>query len=100
MSAAADVLRMCEKYETEFPSFLHSAPYAFLLCRLDGTITASNPAVAQFLGAIPKHRAENQFLDLIPLDKRAQAEGFLRSLLDGEREWFQIDTEVSDSNTR
>lgn len=100
MSAAAEVLRICEKYEAEFPSFLHTAPYAFLLCRPDGTITASNPAIAQFLGAIPKHRLENRFLDLIPVDKRAQAERCLRSLFDGERDWFQIDTEVSDSNSR
>lgn len=100
MSAAAEVLRICEKYEAEFPSLLHTAPYAFLLCRPDGTITASNPAIAQFLGAIPKHRLENRFLDLMPIDKRAQAERYLQSLFDGERDWFQIETDVSDSNSR
>ena len=100
MSAAAEVLRMCERYETEFPSLLHTAPYAFLLCRPDGTIMASNHAIWQLLGTIPKHRAEARFLDLIPAEKRAEVERFLRSLFDGERDWIQIDTKVSDSNSR
>src|SRR5215471_15304687 len=98
MSAAAEVLRICEKYEEEFPSLLHDAPYAFLLCRRDGTITATNPAIAQFLGATPNHRPGKRFPDLIPADKRAEAERFLRSLFDGERHGFQIDTETSQSD--
>ena len=100
MSAAAEVLRICEKYEAEFPSLLHTAPNAFLLCRPDGTITAFNPAIAHFLGASPKHRIENRFLDLLPADKRAEAERFVRSLFDGERDWFQIDTESSGARSR
>src|SRR5262252_3595266 len=100
MSAAAEILRICEKYEAEFPSLLHAAPYAFLLCRVDGTITASNPAIAQILGAKPKHRTGNRFLDLIPSDRCSEAERCLRSLVEGERDWFQIDTEPSDFNSR
>src|ERR1700751_1397272 len=100
MSAAAEVLRICEKYEAEFPSLLHTAPNAFLLCRPDGTITAFNPAIAHFLGASPKHRIENHFFDLLPADKRAEAERFVRSLFDGERDWFQIDTESSGAHSR
>jgi len=100
MSVAAEVLRMCEEHETEFASLLQTAPYAFLLCKADGTITASNPAIAEFLGAIPKHRPENRFLNLIPADKRAEAERFLRSLFEGERESFQIDTEPCGAQSR
>ena len=100
MSAAAEVLRICEKYEAEFPSLLHEAPYAFLLCRTDGTITATNPTIAQFLGATPNYRPGKRFPDLIPADKRAEAERFLRSLFEGERHWFQIDTETSHSDSR
>lgn len=100
MSAAAEVLRICEKYEAEFPSLLHTSPYAFLLCNPDGTITASNPATAQFLETVPRHPPESRFLDLIPADKRAEAERSLRSLFKGERDWFQIDTEASGSNSR
>jgi hypothetical protein len=100
MSAAAEVLRICEKYEAEFPSLLQTAPYTFLLCRPDGTITASNPAIEQLLKPIAKHRPENRLLDFFPGDKRSEAEHCLRSLIEGERDWFEIDTEASDSNRR
>jgi two-component system, cell cycle sensor histidine kinase and response regulator CckA len=100
MSAAAEVLRTCEKYEAEFPSLLHDAPYAFLLLGPDGTIAASNPAIAQLVGAIPKDWLGTRFLDLIPPEKRAESERFLRSLFKGERDWFRIDTEVAGLNSR
>src|SRR5579864_5929819 len=96
--SAAEVLRMCEKYEAEFPSLFHPAPYAFLLFGPDGTITAFNPAIAQFVGAVPKDRT--RFLDLIPPEKRAESERRLRSLFEGERDWLQIDTESAGLNSR
>src|SRR5579863_2463072 len=94
MSAAVEVLRAPEA-ETEFPALLSNAPHAFLLCGADGTICSFNPAAEQLFGLIPNGGPAGRFLDLIPLEQRAQAEREISALLQGKRTSLQIETRTS-----
>ena len=99
MSAAAELLRMTENPEAEFPSLLSNAPQAFVLCQADGAISSFNPAAEQLLGSKPDSHSVVRFLDLIPLEQQALAEGEICALLEGKRSSFQIETRTSGLHT-
>jgi len=100
MSAAAELLRMTENPEAEFPSLLSNAPQAFVLCRADGAISSLNPAAEQLLGRKPYRNPVLCFLDLISLEQQALAEREIRALMEGRGTAFQIETRTSALNTR
>src|SRR5579871_4807177 len=100
MSAPAELLRMTENPDPEFPSLLRNAPHAFVLCQADGTISSFNPAAEQLLGRKPYRNPVLRFLDLIPLEQRALAEREICALLKEKSTSFQFDTRTNGLNTR
>ncbi len=92
MSATAELLRMPEASESEFPHLLGNAPYAFVLCQVDGRITAFNPAAVDLLGLKPGNLLAARFVDLVHSEQRAEVEREISAISAGKRDSFRIET--------
>lgn len=98
MSAAAEFLRISDRFEVDFPSLLGNAPRAFVLCQADGTISSFNRTAEQLLGLKP-HSCSGRFLELIHPEQRDLAEREFCALLQGTRGAFEIETRTRGLNS-
>lgn len=77
-----------------------AAPLGMVQCQRRGIITATNPALDQMLGAMPRMARSLRFADLIPPKDHATAERLLRELFEGERATFEIDASLASASGR
>ena len=100
MSATAELLRMPEAPESEFPPLLGNAPYAFVLCQAAGIITAFNPAAVDLLGLKPGNLLASRFVDLVHSEQRAEVEREISAISTGRRDSFRIETRTRGIESR
>ena len=100
MSATAELLRMPEASESEFPPLLGNAPYAFVLCQAAGIITAFNPAAVDLLGLKPGSLLASRFVDLVHSEQRAEVEREISAISTGRRDSFRIETRTRGIESR
>jgi len=86
----ADVARMMRDDELRFRTILEGAAVGIATCTLDGRIIETNPALSKMLGYSAQELTGMNARELHPGDFQ-QDEVFLRQLMQGERDSFELE---------
>jgi two-component system cell cycle sensor histidine kinase/response regulator CckA len=90
----AEVARMMRDSELRFRTIFEGVAIGIATCTLEGRIIETNPALRRMLGYSAEELMGMHARELHPGDFQ-QDEVFLRQLMQGERDWFELEKRYS-----
>ena len=94
MSAVPDIPWKGPDPQTELQTLFQNAPFAWMQCDRDGTLTPLNASSESLLELSSGPAESHHFRELLPAQDRSEAEALLESVFQKRRHGFQLDTHI------